>query len=506
MHRVDLLQEITYIDGITIIDTSGTILFSVKFNPRFASGSEKTDEIVGENLFTSFPMLNEQTSTLYHALKTGRPTFRKRQEIIDFTGKKIETTNVTLPIKTNGRVIGAIELSKDISKRGEPVDELIELDASLFIPSKAEQANIQPEGARYTLDDIVTGNEQMLELKRQAKKMARGRSPLCLFGETGTGKELFAQALHHASGRSHKPFIAQNCAAIPESLMESILFGTKKGSFTGAEDNPGLFELADGGTIFLDEFNSMPHSLQAKLLRVLEDGLIRRLGDKHVRKVDVRVIAATNKHPRQCVKDGQLRPDLYYRLCVMALHLPPLRERPEDIELLLPYFINKYNHLMGKSVRHIAKGVYEYLQMHDWPGNIREFEYVVEFALQLKEDGDETLQRSDLEPIMNHLRDEQAPEQTAASEGKAWGATIGEDYGEVTGAGEGQEKQEAQEAQEAQEEQDELVPLKEAVASLETRLIRRALAKTGGNVSKAALLLNIPRQSLQNKIRDYEIK
>jgi arginine utilization regulatory protein len=204
LQRDGLLQEITYIDGITIIDTSGTILFSVKFNPRFATENEKTDEIVGENLFTSFPMLNEQTSTLYHALKTGRPVFRKRQEIIDFGGKKIETTNVTLPIKTNGKVIGAIELSKDISQDKLPIDEFIELDASLFIPERQSEANVQPEAARFKLDDIVTANEQTLELKRQAEQVARGRSPICLFGETGTGKELFAQALHNASERADK--------------------------------------------------------------------------------------------------------------------------------------------------------------------------------------------------------------------------------------------------------------------------------------------------------------
>ncbi|RNB77210.1 sigma-54 interaction domain-containing protein [Brevibacillus panacihumi] len=472
MERDGLLQKITYIDGITIIDTSGTILFSVKFNPRFASADEKTDEIVGENLFTSFPMLNEQTSTLYHALKTGRPIFRNRQEIIDFSGKKIETTNVTLPIKTNGKVIGAIELSKDISENKQGVDEFIELDASLFLPDRQGEGNIQPEAARYTLDDIVTANEQMLELKRQAEKMARGRSPVCLFGETGTGKELFAQALHNASERAEKPFIAQNCAAIPESLMESILFGTKKGSFTGAEDRPGLFELADGGTVFLDELNSMPHHLQAKLLRVLEDGMIRRLGDKHTRKVNVRVIAALNKHPRLCVKDAELRPDLYYRICVMALHLPPLRERREDIELLLPYFITKYNKLLQKNVRHIVKGVHEYLLSHHWPGNIREFESVVEFALLLKEENEETLQRSDLERVIRHLVDE------------------GVESSEESGEG----------AEEA------FIPLKEAVAALERKMIHRAIEKTKGNVSRAAQLLSIPRQSLQNKMKEYGIR
>lgn len=464
MGRDSQLQEMKFIDGITIIDTAGTILFSVKFNPRFASQIQKTDEIVGENLFTSFPMLNEETSTLYKALKTGRPIFRKRQEIVDFKGKKIETTNFTLPIQSNGKVIGAIELSKDISQQEPFSKHLLEFDASQFILDKQSKNNIQPERARYTLDDIVTNNEQMNELKRLTEKIARGTSPVFVYGETGTGKELLAQAIHNASPRADKPFIAQNCAAIPESLMESILFGTKKGSFTGAEDTPGLFELAEGGTIFLDELNSMPLTLQSKLLRVLEDGMVRRLGDKHMRKVDVRIVAASNRHPRACVRDNQLRDDLYYRLCIMSLEIPPLRERRDDIQLLLSYFINKYNREQQKQVRFVSKEVYDFFMDYHWPGNVREFAHVVEYAFHHVEPGEETLRGKDVERIKGQCLDEV-------------------ETGEV-----------------------QIGPLREAVEKLEKQMIAKVIAKTKGNVSQAAQMLQIPRQTLQHKLTVYGLK
>nr|WP_263324335.1 sigma 54-interacting transcriptional regulator [Neobacillus sp. Marseille-Q6967] len=460
----NLINQMKDIDGITIIDTKGTILFTVKFNPRFHSEIGEQDEIVGENLFSAFPMLDQKTSTLINVMRTGSPIFKERQEIIDFKGRKIATTNVSLPIKAHGKVIGAIELSKDISERDQELDHVIELNPEMFKNSKQLIQNIQPELAKYTLKDIMTNNEKMEKLKRSAEKIAQGISSVFIYGETGTGKELFAQALHNASERAGKPFITQNCAAIPETLIESILFGTKKGSFTGAEDNPGLFELAEGGTVFLDEMNSMPVHLQSKLLRVLQDGYIRRLGDKKIRKVDVRVIAASNKHPKDCVKDGSLRLDIYYRLCAMLLHIPPLRERKDDIKLLLEYFITKYNGLLGKNVRNVSKEVYAFLVEYNWPGNVRELEHLVEFAINQMDDWEDTLEMQHLEERLKHLIEH-----------------------------------------DEEEEEVQIEPMKAATARVEKKLITKAIQKTRGNVSQAAKLLDIPRQTLQNKLKSYGI-
>jgi arginine utilization regulatory protein len=356
----------------------------------------------------------------------------------------------------------AIEFSKEISKENLIPNNTIDINSEMFKGDKRLLENIHPERAKYTLKDIITNNEQMKNIKRLTEKIAKGSSPVFIYGETGTGKELFAQALHNASNRVEKPFIAQNCAAIPEALIESILFGTIKGSFTGAENNPGLFEIAEGGTIFLDEINSMPIHLQSKLLRVLQDGYIRRLGDKNIRKVDVRVITASNKRPEDCVKDKDIRLDLYYRLCVMTLNIPPLRERKDDIKLLLETFISKYNVLLHKNINNVSREVYDFLLRYNWPGNVRELEHIVEFAINQIDDWEETLQMKDIEErVKNFIRHS--------------------------------------------EEELQVGPLKEAVARLEKKMIEKAIQQTKNNVSQAAKMLEIPRQTLQNKIRLYEI-
>ncbi|MFE4814425.1 sigma-54 interaction domain-containing protein [Peribacillus simplex] len=462
LENYEVLNQLKYIDGITIIDNKGTILFTIKFNPRFHSETLEREEILGESLFSVFPTLNEKSSTLLNALKTGRPIFKDKQEIVDFMGRKIETTNISLPIRAHGKIIGAIELSKERSKEDSIPNNVIEINSEMFKGDKRLLENIRPERAKYTLKDIITDNEEMKNLKHLTEKIAKGSSPVFIYGETGTGKELFAQSLHNASTRAEKPFIAQNCAAIPEALIESILFGTIKGSFTGAENNPGLFEIAEGGTIFLDEINSMPIHLQSKLLRVLQDGYIRRLGDRNIRKVDVRIITASNKRPEDCVKDKDMRLDLYYRLCVMTLNIPPLRERKNDIKPLLDFFISKYNVLLQKNITNVSKEVYDFLLRYNWPGNVRELEHIVEFAINQIDEWEDTLQMKDIEErVKNFIRHN--------------------------------------------EEEFQIEPLKDAVSRLEKIMIEKAIHQTKNNVSQAAKLLEIPRQTLQNKIRLYEI-
>ena len=190
---------------------------------------------------------------------------------------------------------------------------------------------------------------------------------MLIYGETGTGKELFAQSIHSDSPRRYMPFIAQNCAALPESILESILFGTTKGSFTGAEDKPGLFEQADGGTILLDEINNMHISLQTKLLRVLQEGVIRRLGGVSDIPVDVRIIATTNEKPSELLKKGKLRHDLYYRISVINVEIPPLRERINDIDELIDFFIKKYNKKFAKNITGIEEEVINIFKKYKCP-------------------------------------------------------------------------------------------------------------------------------------------
>lgn len=239
--------------------------------------------------------------------------------------------------------------------------------------------------ARYNFSDIVGKSEKIQQTISIAKKVADGMSTVLIFGETGTGKELFAQSIHNASERRNKPFIALNCGALPSSLIESNLFGYVDGAFTGAKKGgaPGAFEQADGGTIFLDEISEMDPNLQTKLLRVLQEREVTRIGGGKPIRIDVRVIASTNKDLAKMVEDGKFRSDLYFRLNVVQINVPPLRERISDIPYLVNYFIRKFNSLLGKYVLEVSNEALGILLKYDWPGNVRELQNCVEHALNM---------------------------------------------------------------------------------------------------------------------------
>ena len=292
-------------------------------------------------------------------------------------------------------------------------------------------------------------------------------SAVLVLGETGTGKELVVQAIHNASRRRTKPFVAQNCAALPETLLESILFGTIRGSFTGAENRPGLFEIANGGTLFLDELNAMPPSLQAKLLRVLQDGMVRRIGDAKLRPVDVRIITAMNEKPFEAMRKGSLREDLYYRINVVTIGLPPLRERRDDCLLLSQHFISHYNRVFGRKVIGLSESTWDVFKTYDWPGNVRELQHALEGAMNII-DGDIILP----EHLPAHIR-----------EGNGLG------YAGVNVSG---------------TDSFTLSPgqsLHDALTEAEMRYVEQAMQQARGNVTLAAEILRIPRQTLQYKLR-----
>lgn len=222
-----------------------------------------------------------------------------------------------------------------------------------------------------------------------AKRATRTSSYVLIVGETGTGKELFAQSIHNGSSRSSGPFITQNCAALPDNLIESLLFGTQKGAFTGAADQPGLFEQAQGGTLLLDEINSLNPHLQAKLLRVLQEKRVRRLGSTKEIAVDVRVIANMNEDPVDAIAGGRMRKDLFYRLGIVTLFIPPLSERKEDIPTFVNHFIQKYNELFQMKVKAADEEVLALFKAYHWPGNVRELEHVIEAGMNMMMDEDD---------------------------------------------------------------------------------------------------------------------
>ena len=306
---------------------------------------------------------------LQQTLKTGQPVIGKSGYIIDSDGNRIPISVSTAVLRDgNGRVIGGAETFRDLS----------ELEALR-----------QELAGRVRVGDLVSRSPLMQRLFEVLPAIAASPSTVLILGETGTGKELIARTIHDLSLRREGPFIAVNCGALPDTLLESELFGYKAGAFTGAaKDKPGRFALARGGSIFLDEIGEISPALQIRLLRVLQDRSYEPLGGTRSETADVRVIVATNRDLAQQVRSGAFREDLYYRVNVVRVELPPLRRRKEDIPLLAEQFIHHFNRLQGKSVRGITAEALALLMAHDWPGNVRELENVIERAFILCREGD----------------------------------------------------------------------------------------------------------------------
>jgi two-component system response regulator AtoC len=326
--------------------------------------------------------------------------------------------------------------------------------------NRALREQIQKESE---FESILAKSREMLDIFRTVAKIAEFKTTVLVTGESGTGKELVARAIHSRSARRGAPFVAINCGAIPENLLESELFGHRKGAFTDAtSDRRGLFEEANAGTLFLDEIGELPVNLQVKLLRALQEESIRRLGDTKDIKVDVRIIAATHRDLIADVKAGRFREDLFYRINVLSIHVPPLRNRREDVNLLIDHFITRNNARLGTNIRGLSTEVRKLLLEYAWPGNVRELENTIERAMVLAES--EVLQATDLPERVREALD---PVQVQLASGE--------------------------------------LSIKKTAAAIELILIRRALQKTKGNRTRAADLLEISHRALLYKIKDYKI-
>lgn len=458
---------LTHLDeGIVVVDTDNRVTF---FNePASNIARVEPNEVIGKKVLDIFPGLTSETSTFYYVLRTKKPLIDYLQNYTNFQGKKVSTVTSTIPLIKNDELIGAMEIYRDLTYTKELSMKILSLQQEIFHYNSVEPSYVK-NGTIYNFEDIIGESDAIKKLKLKSKKVADSSSPILIYGETGTGKELLVQAIHNASTkRRNKPFIAQNCAALPETLFEGILFGTSSGSFTGAKDKPGIFELANGGTIFLDEINSMPIGLQVKLLRVLQDGVIRRLGAEKTIVVDVRVVAATNEQPLKLVEKGLLREDLFYRLNVIPLKIPPLRERKEDIPILVKYFIKMYNKELDKNVNEVSPKVMSILMDRAWPGNVRELKCSIENIMNLIDKDVIYLDKNIFE-----FNDDSLLSDEIIDEPNSHNYSI--------------------------------PPLNEAVEKYEKELIIRAIEQVNGNYAKAARLLGLPRQTLHNKIKKYDI-
>jgi len=371
LNVLDTLLNEAY-EGIVIVDQDGKI---TKFNKAYEEFlGLKEEEVLGEHVTDII-----ENTRMHKVINTGEKEIGHLQTI---QGNEMVCSRI--PIEKDGKIVGAIGkvLFRDVQELKALAQKLEGLENKL---NHYKNEIKRLEEAKYSFDNILTQNKKMNYLKKIAKEAADGSSTVLIQGESGTGKELFAHAIHKASYRKYGALIRVNCAAIPKNLLESELFGYEEGSFTGASSGgkPGKFELAQEGTIFLDEIGTMPKEMQVKLLRVLQEREVQRIGSNRVIDLDIRVISATNENLEEEVQKGNFRKDLYYRLNVIKLRIPPLRERREDIPLLARSIISNLSKELNLKSKKLAPETIELLKNYDWPGNVRELRNFMERCLNL---------------------------------------------------------------------------------------------------------------------------
>lgn len=446
---IEILDTIinTFNEWILVTDEKGIITMMSKAYKEFLGCSNPEGKPV-EQVVENTKMMN--------VIETGIAEIGGVQEI---KGNKMIAMRA--PLKKDGKVIGAIGkvVFKDISDFHSLSTKLSNLEKEIeFYKNELDKER----KARYSIENIVGDSPEMLGVKNLIKRVANTNSNVLIGGESGTGKELIAHSIHNASNRNLAPFVKINCAAIPAELLESELFGYEEGAFTGAKKGgkKGKFELANNGTIFLDEIGDMPMDMQVKLLRVIQEKEIERVGGNSLKSINVRIIAATNKNLENSIKEGKFREDLYYRLNVMKISIPPLRDRKEDIPKLVNELRIKVAKRLGIYVEGISKEAVECLVNYDWPGNIRELENVIERAINLLE--------SDLIIKLEHL-----PERLTKNKFKSY--------------------------------KDKNRHLKDIIEEVEKDVVLECLKENNWNKNKVAKILGISRAGLYKKIEEYKL-
>jgi len=417
--------------AVTIVDHRGRFVFYNHASARMDGVDPAL--VLGRPILEATPWLDAENSTLLRCLREHSGVRDSYQAYHGPDGQLIHYRHSAQPIfGRKGDLIGAIEIGRIVRD----------------MPQNRSANKAMPP-------DILSVDPEVQQQIERVDAYAATGLPILIYGETGTGKELFARRAHAMSARAARPMLCLNCAAIPDNLLESTLFGTTKGAFTGAENRKGLFALADGGTLFLDEINSMPVSLQSKLLRVLQDGSFSALGSQQVQQSDVRLIAALNQAPRHAIVQGQLREDLYYRLNVGYIAIPPLRQRATDIPLLAQHFIAKHAAILNASATLLGEQAQHHLRQHTWPGNVRELENVIQRSVLLHHGPDAVLRHVVMEEFTAPTVDAPLPS----------AGTLGQ-----------------------------------ALFDFEREWVRRALRDNNGNISQSAKSLGLARTTLISRL------
>ena len=426
-------------------------------------------KVIGMPIGSVYHMQEDSFLAIPKVIDDKQPLLDLRQRYRTLYGKDVDIVCSNYPVVEGGQVLGGFSVMQDWSQIDELNKRILDLQSKL-VEKNSPTGKYKPGQAlavKYRFKDIIHISPTMNRVVEKCRQVAKSDSSVMIYGETGTGKELISQSIHGASRRADRSFLAINCAAIPANLLESMLFGTEKGAYTGAERREGLFEQATGGTLLLDEINSMNISLQSKLLRVLQDGVVRRVGGTTEIRVDVRVLSNINIPPYEAIEKNRLRQDLFYRLGVVNITLPPLRERKEDIHLLTSHFIQSLSTKLLKNINDIDSSTLELFLAYDWPGNVRELHHAIEHAMNV-------VPRSSSLITPAHI-----PEHIIA--------TVN---GRPAHNGDFQE---------------EPATLNQILGDVERRVLSKAIRENQGNVSKTARTLGVSRQNLQYRLKKNKI-
>ena len=484
------------VEAVYICDTDKNLIYFNKAAERLDGYLLK--DVKGKSTYELYG-LDDMDSPMLRALATEHPVVNEEFSYY-VNGKELIQLCNSGPIYEEGRLIGAYTVQRDLTQFKGIVEQNIALQRVINDhKSKKTSPFTDP------FSGIVGKSEKFRQSIALSRQAARTNSSVMLIGSTGSGKEVFARAIHESSNRAEKPFLALNCAAIPESLIEGILFGTTKGVYTGAVEKDGILAQADGGTVFLDEINSMPLISQAKLLRVLEEKKIMKLGSNKEVPINIRVISSINEMPAEAIRKGRLREDLFYRLSVVQILIPPLRDRAEDIPYLVRHFVEKYNARFGKNVLGVDSQVMSIFMNFPWPGNVRQLKACIESAMNFAKD-DGWITRKDLPVYV--FEDAEVPENRY----RPWSQKNFIKASRETFPGMETEPPvqvsfpAAKEKPVSPPEETAGGRIMDSIRNEEKEEIIAALHRYRGNITKAAESLGMSRQSLSYRLKKYHLK
>lgn len=453
-------------DGIIMSDSEGKII--IYNNAMEKLEDKRSVDMVGKYMWDAYGYSEVEKSEHRKVYKTGEAIINRYSAHAYHNGQPKYVSYSTYPIIKDGKTIGVYSISKNETKLHSLLEETVELKRMFNKEaSREENTKYKSNGTTFTFSDIIGSSECMKKLIKEAESIAWLDNCILIVGDTGTGKEVFAQSIHNHGKRVNKPFIGLNCSAIPENLLESILFGTVKGAFTGAVDSKGLFEEAQSGTLFLDELNSMPLNMQNKLLRVLQEKRVMPVGGSASIPINCRIISAMNENPDNLIKSGRLRQDLFYRIAGFNLFIPSLHERNKDILDLADFFIRVYNKSLDRNIVGLSVELRNIMFSYNWPGNVRELQHFLENIMVRSAIDDDYLMISHIPDYIKRKMDNVNKTKSMIEEKESLPATLN---------------------------------------NLESKIIMEALEKNNWNISKTSRELGIIRQSLIYRIKKLGIE